>query len=273
MQMSLNMLCQSWLIRLAAMLGLLWAGQAAFCAGAASTNETELKYEAPLIVCAAVYPKGSTNETPLFNFKRQATRSGSTLTVLREFTYPDGKPAVLQKLVYNGDDLVSLEHEDLQTGARGSATIRRAPNNPAKRLIEFEYAKDASSGAKPKTSEEPLRDDTLTDDMIGEFLQSHWEALSNGQAVKCRYLVVSRRQTVGFTFTRNSESTWHGQPVVIVKMEATSVLVSALVNPLFFTVEKDAPHRTLQYIGRTAPKLHAGTKWTDLDAVTVFGWK
>jgi hypothetical protein len=261
------------LIRLAAMIGCLWANQTVFCAGAAATNEAELKYEAPLTVSGAIYPKGSTNETPLFNFKRHATRSGEMLTVLREFTYPDGRLAVRQRLVYDGDDLVSIEHEDLQTGARGSAVIRRALNNPAKRLVEFEYTKDASSGAKPKTSEEPLRDDTLTDDMIGVFLQSHWEAISNGRAVKCRYLVVSRRQTVGFTFVRISESTFDGLPVVIVKMEATSILVSALVNPLFFTVEKDAPHRTLQYIGRTEPKLHAGTKWTELDAVTVFGWK
>ena len=56
-------------------------------------------------------------------------------------------------------------------------------------------------------------------------------------------------------------------------VEPTSPIISALVNPLFFTIEKASPHRVLQYVGRTTPKIKAGGKWKDLDAVTVFEWK
>jgi hypothetical protein len=90
--------------------------------------------------------------------------------------------------------------------------------------------------------------------------------------VKCRYIVVPRRETVGFTFTKEAASTWQGRQVLIVRMEASSQVIAALVNPLVFTVEQAWPHRVLQYVGRTTPKTQAGSKWKDLDAVTVFDW-
>jgi hypothetical protein len=85
-------------------------------------------------------------------------------------------------------------------------------------------------------------------------------------------IVVPRRETVGFTFLKQSETTWRGQEVVTVRMEATSAILGALVDPLFFTIQKAPPHRVLQYVGRTTPKIRAGGKWKDLDAVTVFDW-
>jgi hypothetical protein len=60
--------------------------------------------------------------------------------------------------------------------------------------------------------------------------------------------------------------------VLLVKMEVSSLLLAALVDPLYFTIEKAAPHHVLQYVGRTLPKIQAGTKWKDLDAVTIFDW-
>jgi hypothetical protein len=46
-----------------------------------------------------------------------------------------------------------------------------------------------------------------------------------------------------------------------------------MVVPLFFIVETNGEHRILQYTGRTTPRVKAGNKWKDLDAVTVFDWK
>jgi hypothetical protein len=272
-----RMSTKSWdkplLSRLAASLVVGWASQAMFAADASQTNAAVLRYEEPKSLTARIYAKSPGPQTLLFNFKRLATRSGSKLNVLREYTYPDGRLAVRQHVAYEGDELVGFEVEELQNGARGNAKIRHDPASPAKGAVSFEYAKDTASGAKPKTNEEPLRNDTLMDDMIGPFLALHWGMLLNGQPVKCRYISVPRRETVGFTFTKDSESTWQGQKVIIVKMEATSFIIAALVDPVFFTVEKEGKHRILRYIGRTTPKIKTGSKWADLDAVTLFDWK
>ena len=227
-----------------------------------------LLYEEPKFLTGAIYSLDRSQL--LFRFKRVASRSGSRLDVLRDFTYPDGRPAARERVVYEGDALVSVELEELQIGAVGSARIRRPPADAGKGTIEFEYAR--APGSRPRTSNETLRENTLIADMVGPFLKAHWDALARGEEVRCRYIVVPRRETVGFTFTRGATSTWRGQPVLTVRMAPTSPFVAELVNPLIFTIEQAPTHRVLQYVGRTTPKIQNGGKWKDLDALTVFDW-
>jgi len=249
-----------------------WAGQTTRAADATNSNGPTLKYEEPKLLTGAIYAKDSGRQQVLFKLKRVATRSGSKVNVLREYTYPDGKPAARERIVYSGDDLVSYVLDELQIGAAGAVKVQRDAGSPAKSALLFEYTKDLASGSKPKTSTEALRKDTLTSDMVATFLQSHWGELSNGGKVKCRYVVVPRRETVGFTFVKESETTSQGRAAVIIKMEPTSVIIAQLVDPLFFTLEKDGRHRVLQYTGRVTPKSKVGNKWDDLDATVVFDW-
>jgi len=266
--MKKRMLTGGALCWLAVLLGAGADGLSVLGAEAFSPVGGALIYEEPRYLAGAIYAPDS-NQL-LFKFKRVASRSGSRLEVRRDFTYPDGKPAARERVIYEGDALVSVELGELQVGAVGSARVRRALDEPAKGGIEFEYAKEP--GGRPKVRTEELRENTLIADMVGPFLKSHWEALSRGEAVKCRYIVVPRKETVGFTFTKDAASTWRGRQVIIVRMEATSPLVAALVNPLVFTIEQAPPHRVLQYVGRTTPKVQASGKWKDLDGVTVFDW-
>jgi hypothetical protein len=165
-----------------------------------------LKYEQPKYLTGAIYSKGREPKQLLFNFKRVATRSGLTLTVQRAFTYPDGKPAVRERVLYQRDKLVLYELEELQLGASGSATLRQADNGSGEGSLAFEYTKEP--GGRPQRRTETLMQNTLIDDMVGPFLISHWNALLRGEKVKCRYIVVPRRDTVGFTFVKDSESLW-----------------------------------------------------------------
>ena len=232
-----------------------------------STNATvpSLKFEEPRFLTAEIYR--ADHKELQFRFTRQSTRSGSTVNVLREYTYPNGKVAVRERIVYEGDDLVSFTLDELQAGGSGSVKITGKP--PAGN-ISFKYIKEP--GAKEKSRTEELRPDTILGDMLAPFLVSHWDRLMKGESVKCRYIAVSRRETVGFTFLKTSESTSDGKPAVVIKMEPTNPIISALVDPLFFTMEKGGQHHMLEYTGRTTPKIRDGKNWKDLDAVTVFDW-
>lgn len=236
---------------------------------ASSPGPSASGYEEPRFLTGSIYSRDS--KQLLFKFKRVAERSGSTLKVERDFTYPDGKVAAREQVVYEGDALVSYRLDESQIGAGGTATILRVPGNPAKGSIQFEYSKEA--GTSPKRHTETLRENTLIADMVGPFLLAHWEALRRGEKVKCRYVVVPRTETVGFTFSREAGEVSAGQNEITVKMQPSSTFVSVLVDPLFFTIEEASPHRVLQYVGRTTPKIQVGQKWKDLDAVTVFDWK
>src|ERR1035441_7207979 len=106
----------------------------------------ELKYEEPKYLAGAIYAPSS--HKLLFKFKRQASRAGSRLEVQRVFTYPAGEPAARERAAYEGNNLVFYELEELQTGARDSATIQRDLGNQTKGSIGFEYARQTGSPAK-----------------------------------------------------------------------------------------------------------------------------
>jgi hypothetical protein len=237
----------------------------------ATRPQAKLKFEEPRSLTGAIYARGSDRQKLLFRFKRQATRSGSTLTVKRDYTYPDGKPAAQEEIVYEGNNLVSLILREFQIGAEGSARIKYSTGQSAEGTIHFEYAKKQSVPAKARS--EALRENTLIGDTIAPFLADHWDALMRSQKVRFRYIVVPRMETVGFTFVKEADSDAHNPETVLIKMEPTSRIIAALVDPLYFSVEKVSPHRVLQYDGRTTPKLNVRGNWDDLDAVTVFDWK
>jgi hypothetical protein len=219
---------------------------------------------------ASIYESTGNPPRVLFRFRRVATRSGATVNVLREFLYPDGKPAVREQVVYEGAVLRTYRLEELQTGGIGVVKVEQTPGEPGEGWLFFEYIRNAQSPAIVKR--EPLVLDTLVGDMVGSFLASHWERLQQGQSVSCRYVVTERAETVAFSFKKDSESKWKGRDVIVVKMQPRSPFISALVDPLYFYIEKSPPHRVLQYVGRTVPKKLQGKTWKDLDAVTVFDW-
>ena len=235
------------------------------CAAAEDSNTAGAfsVYENPKLLSGVVYASEPGSNKLLYKFTRSATRSGSTVRVQRDYTYPDGKPAAREVITYDGNALVSFELEELQIGASGIATIRREGGNSTKAGIEFSYTKEP--GAKTKVATENLAENILNSDMIATFLASHWNKLVLGEKLKTRYLVVPRTETVGFTFVKEPETPGQDQKVIIVKMEATSPILAALVDPLFFTLEKAPPHRVLRYAGRTTQKskrVANGKTWT-----------
>jgi len=159
----------------------------------------------------------------------------------------------------------------LQSGARGSATFRFEPPTSRKEKIFFKYT--PSSGAKTAANDEGSRKDVLISDMLPGFLASHWDELMKGAAPRFRFVVLQRAETIGFKLVKEAETTWHGKPVIIIKMEPASAIIAQFVEPVRFTVEASGQRRILQYVGRTTPLIKRGNKWADLDAVTVFDWE
>lgn len=230
------------------------------------------RYEQPKARTATVYEAGSNRKRILYKYRRTATQSGSLLKVVREFSYPDGKIAARETIEYENDNLVSYDLEELQINARGTAKVRLPSKSEPKGEISFAYITGTDPAAKTNANTEKLAPDTIVADMMAPFLATHWDELMKGKTVKCRYIAATRAETVSFDFAKTSESTQDGKPVAIIKMSPSSIIIAALVDPLYFVIEKDGEHRTLLYKGRTTPKIRVGNKWKDLDAETVFDW-
>lgn len=226
------------------------------------------RYEFPTLLTGTIYAVNSDPKRVLYKFKRTVTRAGNTVTALREFTGPDGKLAARENAVYEGENLVTYGLEEIQIDAYATVKLSRAAKTEP--TISFTYV--SRNNSRTNVSSEALRPDTLIADMVSPFLRMHWDELMKGKVVKCRYVAADRAETVGFKFGKHAESTRNGQPVVVIKMSPSSLVIAALVDPLYFTLEKNGEHRVLQYEGRTTPKIKDGNKWKDLDALTAFDW-
>jgi hypothetical protein len=222
-------------------------------------------YFNPPALKGTVYEDASLKKV-LFTFVRTATNSGSTIHVERDFNLPDGKLAAREQVVYEKGQLNSFVLEELQTGAKGSLMVQSSGGDAK---VNFNF----TEGSTKKNDSEKFLNEILVSDMVGPFIAAHWDALANGGTVKCRLVSVSRAETVGFKFFKESDSTWHGKPVMNVTLQPSSIIIAKLVDPLHFVIEKESPHRVLQYSGRTTPSIRKNGKWGDLDAVTVFDWK
>lgn len=226
-----------------------------------------LKYEQPTNFQGTIL--SSNRKQTLFKFTRRATRTGDRLEVERDYTYPDGKLAARERVIYQGDNLVSISLEETQTGGSGQVVVKQPADRRRKGELFFEYSKD---GRPPSKRIETIRPNLVMNDMLAAFLVDHWDALMRGEEINCRFIVIPRKETVGFKFSYEGQSGKPGHEVVTIKMAPTSPFISALVDPVFFTIEKGGKHHVLEYSGRTTPKLKVGNNWKDLDAVTVFDW-
>ena len=229
-------------------------------------------YEEPSSLTASIYARGSNPPRLLFKFRRAASVSGSTVHVLREYLYPDGRVAAREQVLYDGNKLQSYELDELQTDSFGLVRLHEDPKNPGKLQASFDYGKDLRHRTHARSSTETVTPGVLVNDMIGVFLSANYDRLEQGQKVNCRYIVVSRRETVGLSFSKQSDTTYQGHEAITLKLQPTSPLISVLVDPLYFIVDKAPPHHVLQYTGRTTPKINEGGHWKDLDVMTVFDW-
>jgi hypothetical protein len=240
--------------------------------GTAGSPAFGADYEQPRVLVGNILTQGAAARKLLYKSQRTSTRSGDTVHVSCEYTYPDGSLAASDRMVYQAGQLVSSQTEMFQTGEKGVVMIRPDPKHPGHQKAYYEYTVGQGPKAKISKASANLEDDTLVDDMIPAFIESHWDTLAKGTPTKFRYVALSRLETVGFKLVLDSETTWHRKPALRLKMEPTSFIIAQLVDPCFFVVEKAGPHRIFEYIGRTTPMLKDGAKWKDLDADTVFEW-
>jgi hypothetical protein len=227
--------------------------------------DTEPSYLEPKTLTGTIYADTGLKQV-LFTLSRTATNSGSTIHVVRDFNLPDGELAAREQVVYEGGQLKSFRVDELRRGAKSSLRVQ-SDGGGAK--INFNY----TEGKTEKSGSEKFLSEILVSDMVGPYIVAHWDTLMKGGTVKCRLYAASRAETVGFKFFKESDSTWHGTPVIRVTLEPSSVIIAQLVEPLHFVVEKNSPHRVFEYTGRTTPSIQKNGKWEDLDAVTVFDWK
>ena len=97
-------------------------------------------------------------------------------------------------------------------------------------------------------------------------MKKNWDKLKAGEKLKVRLAVPDRRESLGFDLFKDKSSS---EAQTIIKMKASNFVISAVVDPLYFTFRPDGSQMT-EMKGRTQPKKEHDGQLTDLDAHTIY---
>jgi hypothetical protein len=214
---------------------------------------------------AYVYPKGGKifdrkegfESAPLF----QMTIINESGDDIKKTYYKDreGKIAVSEITTLKDGNFKRLDLDSPQDSSHGSIERRDGK-------LFFSYQ---VKGQSVKSSSEDDVENFVVPSTMVLYLQRQWGKLMAGEKVKVRFGVVDRAESVGFEYSKTKDFTEKKQNLVVIKMKASSLFVSAIVDPIYFTVDKDQV-RVVRSDGRVIPKLLQGKKLMELDALTLF---
>lgn len=198
----------------------------------------------------------------MFDYKSEYEIVGTSKIYYNTIKDMQGEVVVLEKTVMSLDGdkerLVSFEQDQKQLGTVGKLEVRDGK-------AYFTFLKDG----KTKSDDEKFTDDFIVTSTLVPRLQAHWAEILKGETVKARLAVLDRQETVGFQFKKERDQEINGAPGVIIKMKPSSVIISALVNPLLFGFTADGA-KLLQLEGRTSAKVKVDGHFKDFDGFTVY---
>lgn len=196
----------------------------------------------------------------MFDYKSEIEILGDTKTIHNTVTDLNGAILVTEKTVVTAGKLASFEQDQKQLGTVGKIEVKDGKAN-------FTFTRDG----KTKTDDEKIDDDFIVTSTLVAYLQANWDKIAKGETVKSRLGVLDRLETVGFQFKKESDKEIGGAAGVVLKMKASSLVISALVNPLFFGFTADGS-KLLELEGRTNVKLMVDGKLKDFDGYTVYSY-
>ncbi len=195
-------------------------------------------------------------DSPLYKVKHDETLTDEKLQFHNVYAYPDGKEAFTEDVVLKGTEVISYRVNQKQLVEEGSIEVKD-------NKVFFTYKK---KDREAKTSEEKYVDNLVIGPSLVPYMQKHWDKLKAGETLSVRLAVPDRRETVGFSLFKDKSST---DDKFIVKMKASSLVISAIVDPLYFSFLPDGS-RMVEMKGRTQAKKDKDGKFSDLDAHTIY---
>jgi len=198
----------------------------------------------------------TSKDTPLYKMKHEETKEDDKVKFHNVYTYNDGKEAVVEDGELRGTDVISYHISQKQLGAEGLVEVKD-------QQVKFTYKQKDHD---PKDNKEKYVDNFVIGPSLNPYIKKNWQKLMAGEAVKVRLAVPDRRETVGFDLLKDKTST---DKQAIIKMKASSLVYSALVNPLYFTYLPDGTGM-VEMRGRTQVKKQHDGRFSDLDAHTIY---
>ncbi len=200
----------------------------------------------------------------LFSMKNEYSISGDEKVYVSTYLSPEGHELVREtstfQLKEGREILKKFRVEQLQLKTDGHVEIKDGK-------AHFHLLKDG----KTQSAEEKVGEDFIVSSTLIAHLRQpkNWENLLKGERVRVRFAVIDRRETVGFEFFKVKDIEVQGRKAIAVKMKPSSLLISAIVDPLYFYIDLENG-LLLEMEGRSAVKTGEAGQWKDFDGYTVY---
>lgn len=189
-------------------------------------------------------------DTVRYRGVRTFREADGRVTVTTVFTDSAGQTIQRTEGVYEAADLapVSWQLSDLRSGEEE----RLAREGE---VVRMRYR--ASAGEAPDEDTVDWEPPMAFTPTVEALIEREWARLAAGETVTFRLLVPSRQDSFAFRLQRADDPAPPAGRVRL-RMEPDSWLVRQLVDPLFFLLDADPPHRLREFRGRSSIRTEEG---------------
>lgn len=193
------------------------------------------------------FPLKGTAADPSFIYERRVGEADSGFVSTHITRDPAGNLAVVESATHSAEyalrDYVLHTNQSAQTGSLN---------------IEGEQV---TLRFRDQSATETQREPVVVGPTLVGFVFKHLSALQKGEALKVRFAVLERLETIGFELKAVKADERH----VRVQMRPESFFVSLAMEPIFFTFDANTGD-LVRIEGRVPPKVRSGNGWADFDA-------
>ncbi len=205
-------------------------------------------------ISGELYKIDSNKQQKLYNFKNKVTELDGIFHAESTYSDQEMNPVVIEKADFKGPELIKYEIDHKQLEQVGTIEVK-----------EGQVLFSKTESGKTKTAKEKAKENLVVPPSLVYYTHSKWSVIMSGKNLEIRLAVWDRLETVGFRLKKIKEIEFEGNKAILVKMDPTSFIIRALVDPIYFTFAADGS-KLYMVKGRTAPKIKEGSQWKDLDA-------
>ncbi len=190
----------------------------------------------------------------LFTLTGERTYSADTMNYSATYKDMTGAVVATEKAEIKNGQIIRYDVERIPTKEKGTIETKDG------KMI-FTYVENGKSSTTKTTP----KGDVLISANLVPYIDSHLKDLLAKKDVNFGYAVWFRKEIMSFRFSYDKEE---GNNVVI-KMNPTNLLYRSLVNPIYFTLDKNTK-KLISIKGRSLPKYKKDNAWRDFDGYSKY---
>ena len=190
-----------------------------------------------------------------YRAERTFVESDGKTTETTIFSTPEGTPIQEVVGVFETDTLVPVSYtvNDQRSGQKETAL--REGDKVLMTALE-------KTGEKEKSGSVKYKEGMIIISSVVPFIQRNWEALAEGKELTFLLLAPVKQDYFQFRVVKDDGKgelkVKAPEGAMVIRMEADTWLIRKMVDPMYFVMDGQPPHRILEYHGRSSVKTDEG---------------